>query len=37
VNVWTVNDEADLRRVIDWGVDGIITDHPALARRLLPR
>jgi len=37
VNVWTVNDEADLRQVIAWGVDGIITDHPALARGLLPR
>ena len=37
VSVWTVNDEADLRRAIAWGVDGIITDHPALARRLLPR
>jgi len=37
VNVWTVNEEVDLRRCIGWGVDGLITDHPALARRLLPR
>ena len=37
VSVWTVNEEADLRRAMAWGVDGIITDHPALARRLLPR
>ncbi len=29
VNVWTVNEEADLRRMVEWGVDGIITDHPA--------
>lgn len=37
VNVWTVNEETDLRRCIAWGVDGLITDHPALARSLLPR
>jgi glycerophosphoryl diester phosphodiesterase len=28
VIVWTVNDEADMRRLIGWGVDGIITDYP---------
>lgn len=28
VNVWTVNDERDLARYIDWGVDGLITDFP---------
>jgi len=37
VNVWTVNEEADLLRAIVWRVDGIITDHPALARQLLQR
>jgi glycerophosphoryl diester phosphodiesterase len=37
VNVWTVNEEADLLRAIAWRVDGIITDHPALARQLLQR
>jgi glycerophosphoryl diester phosphodiesterase len=25
---WTVNDPADLRRLLGWGVDGIITDYP---------
>jgi glycerophosphoryl diester phosphodiesterase len=25
---WTVNEEADWRRLIDWGVDGITTDYP---------
>ncbi len=28
VHVWTVNEAADMRRLIDWGVDGIITDYP---------
>lgn len=31
VTVWTVNDEADLRRWIDLGVDFITTDHPDAA------
>lgn len=35
VNVWTVNDEADIRKVFEDGVDGIITDNPQLARRVL--
>jgi glycerophosphoryl diester phosphodiesterase len=25
---WTVNDIADMRRLKEWGVDGIITDYP---------
>jgi len=25
---WTVNEEADMQRLIDWGVDGIISDYP---------
>ena len=28
VNVWTVNDMALLKQVINWGVDGIITNFP---------
>ncbi|MDY7030222.1 MAG: glycerophosphodiester phosphodiesterase family protein, partial [Spirochaetota bacterium] len=30
VQVWTVNDEADMRRLLDMGVDGIMTDDPRL-------
>jgi glycerophosphoryl diester phosphodiesterase len=37
LHVWTVNAEADLQHMIDWGVDGIFTDDPALAGRLLGR
>lgn len=35
VNVWTVNTRADINRMIDLGVDGIITDYPARAQRCL--
>jgi glycerophosphoryl diester phosphodiesterase len=35
VNVWTVNERADIDRMIDLGVDGIITDYPARAQRRL--
>jgi glycerophosphoryl diester phosphodiesterase len=29
---WTVNVLADMERLLDWGVDGIITDYPNLLR-----
>jgi glycerophosphoryl diester phosphodiesterase len=35
VYAWTVIAEADIKRMIGLGVDGIITDDPALALRLL--
>ena len=35
VLVWTVNDPAVMSRMLDWGVDGLITDRPDLARKLL--
>lgn len=35
VNVWTINDKATMRRMIDLGVDFITTDDPELAQRLI--
>lgn len=35
VRVWTVNEEVDMRRMIDLGVDGIITDTPDKLAALL--
>jgi glycerophosphoryl diester phosphodiesterase len=28
VHIWTVNEVADMERLLDWGVDGIVTDRP---------
>lgn len=35
VFVWTLNEPADISRMVSRGVDGIITDHPGLARQIL--
>ena len=35
VAAWTVNEEADIRRVIGLGVDVVISDRPDVARRLV--
>lgn len=32
---WTVNDEAEMTRLIELGVDGIITDYPDRLRRVM--
>lgn len=35
VLAWTVNDPAQMARLLDYGIDGLITDRPDLARTLL--
>ncbi|MCR9202002.1 MAG: glycerophosphodiester phosphodiesterase [Planctomycetaceae bacterium] len=35
VYVWTVNDTAAMSHMLNRGVDGLLTDRPALARRVL--
>ena len=35
VNVWTVNDPADMRNLIAAGVTGIVTDYPDRLRDVL--
>ena len=35
VNVWTVNEEADLRRMAEMDCDGIISNYPDVALRVL--
>jgi glycerophosphoryl diester phosphodiesterase len=32
---WTVNDKATMERLMDWGVDGIITDYPDRLREVM--
>ena len=35
VNVWTVNTETEIKKLLEENVDGLITDDPSLAKRLI--
>jgi glycerophosphoryl diester phosphodiesterase len=37
VHVWTVNEIADMDRLLDWGVDGVVTDRPDRLAAVLHR
>lgn len=32
---WTVNETTDMKRLMDWGVDGLITDYPDRLREVM--
>ena len=35
IHVWTIDDVEMMHRLIDWGVDGIVTDRPDLLKAVL--
>lgn len=37
VQVWTVNDTAQMHRLLDWGVDGLMTDRPTVLNDVMAR
>ena len=37
VHVWTVNDADDMRMLLEWGVDGVLSDRPDLLAEVMGR
>ena len=37
VHAWTINEESEVTRLLDLGVDGIVTDFPGRVARLIER
>ncbi|MCU1396126.1 MAG: glycerophosphodiester phosphodiesterase [Ilumatobacteraceae bacterium] len=37
VHVWTIDESAEIERLLDMGVDGVMTDRPAVLREVLER
>lgn len=35
LHVWTINEPADMHRLLDWGVEGLISDRPDILGRVL--
>jgi glycerophosphoryl diester phosphodiesterase len=35
LHVWTVNEPADMHRLLDWGIEGLISDRPDVLGRVL--
>ena len=35
VHIWTIDDEVEMKRLLDMGVDGIMTDRPAVLKSVL--
>ena len=37
VNVWTIDDESDMQRLVEMGVGGIMTDRPDRLSQVLAK
>jgi glycerophosphoryl diester phosphodiesterase len=35
VQYWTINDEDSVRKLVEIGADGIMTDHPNIVKKVL--